>query len=207
MAVKFSAPLLGRVKSWQLIAFGITGWCTLYSVALLAWGASSNLVGNTQGGCFAATMTLASMEANRNKKRGSQPPDPLQWVGGVSTEQLNQILARTMEKREFRVEACHRSETELGFGLRVINSGRSMVLETARWQEPIVDLCHAQTTEANRKAIRADLAIIVGAGAADEETRTFVKTCPVRLLIGDELKALVEAEKGVGEIPPASTAI
>ena len=201
MAVKTSAPLLGQIKSWQLVAFGITGWCTLYSVALLAWGASSNLVGNSQGGCFAATMTLASLEANRHKKRGPQPTDPLQWMGTVSTDQLNQILARTMEKREFRVEPCHRLETELGFGLRVINSGRAMVLETARWTEPVVDLRHAQATEANRKLVHADLAVIVGAGSADAETRTFVKTCPVKLLVGDELKALVDAEKGEAEQP------
>lgn len=195
MAVNFSAPLLGRVKSWQLVALGLTGWCTLYSVAILAWGASSNLVGNTQGGCFAATMTLASLEARRHKRCGAEPANPLQWADAISNGQLNQILARTMEKREFRVEPCHSLEAELGFGLRVINSGRTMMFETARWREPVIDLGHAQATEANRKSVHADLAVIVGTGTPDEETRTFVKTCPVRLLAGDELKALVEAER------------
>lgn len=201
MAVKISTPLLGRVKSWQLVALGIAGWCTLYSVALLAWGNSSNLIGNTQGGCFAATMTLASLEARRHKKRGSQPADLLQWAGAISTGQLNQILARTMGKQEFRVEPCQRLETELGFGLRVINSGRTMVIETARWKEPVIRLGHAQATEANRKTINADLAVIVGIGTPDEATRTFVKTCPVRLLVGDELKELVDAEKCEVEHP------
>ena len=84
-------------------------------------------------------MTLASLEASRHKKRGSTPTDPLQWTSNVSTAQLNQILARTMEKREFRVEPCHRLEIELGFGLRVINTGRTMVFETARWKDPVVD--------------------------------------------------------------------
>ena len=55
-----SAPFLSRVKSWQLIGLGISGWCTLYSVAMITWGASSFKIGNAQGGCFAATMALAS---------------------------------------------------------------------------------------------------------------------------------------------------
>jgi len=201
MEVKVCAPLLSRVKSWQLVALGISGWCTLYSVAILAWGTSSNLIGNMQGGCFAATMTLASVEANRHKKRRPAPIDPLQWVSSVSTGELNQILARTMEKREFRVEACHRLETEMGFGLRAINSGRTMVFETARWQEPVIDLRHAQTTEANRKSMFADLAIIVGIGKPDEEVRSFVQTCAVKLLVGKELTALVAADKRAAQNP------
>src|ERR1035438_4416181 len=62
MEVRNSAPLLSQVKSWQLVGLGITGWVTLYSAAIITWGTSSTIVGNTQGGFFAITMCLASLE-------------------------------------------------------------------------------------------------------------------------------------------------
>jgi hypothetical protein len=203
MNINVCAPRLSRVRSWPLIALGISGWLALYSVAILAWGTGANLIGNAQGGCFAATMTLASLQANRQRKMGAKPADPLEWLGGVSTEQLNQMLAQTMAKQEFRVEACHRIEREMGFGVRAINAGRTIVFETARWQEPVIDLDHAQTTEANRKRVLADLAIIVGIGKADLAAQTFAKTCPIKLLVGNELNALVVPEKSAVENPAA----
>lgn len=189
------APLLSRIKSWQFIGLGISGWCTLYSVAILSWGASSTIVGNSQGGCFAITMTLAGVEARRYQKGKSIPVDPLQWASMISTEHLNQVIAQVMQKREFRVERCQLVETEMGFGLRAVNGGRTLVFETERWKEPVIDLPHAQTTEANRQKVRADLAIIVGAGKPDEDAEAFVKNHSVQLLIGQELKAMLAVEK------------
>ena len=161
-----SAPLLSRIKSWQLIGLGISGWFTLYSAALItwsAWGARSVAIGNAQGGCFAATMALASVEARRYRKTAPSPEDPLQWGSGISTEHLNLAIEQTMLQREFRVEPCHELETKLGFSVRAINAGRSIVFETARWKEPVIDMLHAQVTEENRTKVSAARAVIVGA--------------------------------------------
>ncbi len=200
METSYSAPiLLNRIKSWQLVGLGISGWITLYSVAILTWGASSKLIGNAQGGCFATTMALAGLEASRFKRRESFPADPLQWVHGIPTEQLNQTLTRAMQQQEYQIEASHGLETEMGFGLRAVKAGRTVVFETGRWKESVIDLPHAQSTEGNRKRVRADLAVLVGAGTPDEETRLFVKTHPLQLLAGQELKNLVAAGR-----PPAN---
>jgi hypothetical protein len=199
MEASVSAPaLLSRIKSWQLVGLGISGWVTLYSVAILTWGASSNLIGNAQGGCFATTMTLAGLEASRFKRGGSIPADPLQWVQGIPAEQLNHTLTWVMQKQEYKIEASQGLETEMGFGLRAVKAGRTVVFETGRWKEPVIDLPHAQTTEGNRKRVRADLAVLVGAGTPDEETRIYVKNHPLQLLAGQELKNLIAAE-----MPPA----
>lgn len=197
MHKKISAPLLGRVKSWQLIGLGISGWCTLYSIAIITCGASSALIGNAQGGCFAATMTLASLEAKRFKNGISIAADPLQWLNGVSTEQINQSVAQFLQKREFKIEACQQVETEMGFGVRAVNSGRTLVYETGRWQEPVIDLAHAQTTEENRIKVSADLAIIVGVGNPDEDAMAFAKSRPLNFLAGEDLKEMLKAETTV----------
>lgn len=193
-----SAPLLSRVKSWQLVGLGLSGWFTLYSIAIITWGASSSLIGNTQGGCFAATMTLASIETRRHRKGVSAPPGSLEWAGTIPTEHLNQTIAQAMRQQGFHIEAGHATGIEMGFGVRVVNAGRTMVFETGRWQEPVIDLRHAEATEENRKKVYADLAIIVGAGKPDEAARTFVRTRPLKFLVGKELKNLFKREK-----PPA----
>ncbi|MEI7533642.1 MAG: hypothetical protein WCK57_04680 [Verrucomicrobiae bacterium] len=199
MDAQVSAPLLSRVKSWQLIGLGVSGWCTLYSVAIITWGASSNLIGNTQGGAFAATMTLASFEAKRYQKGGSSIFNSLQWINSIPTEHLNQTIAQAMCQREFRIETSSATERELGFGVRAVNAGRTMVFETGRWKEPVIDLRHARTTEGNRKKVFADLAIIVSAGKPDHDAKNFVRTQPVRFLTGKELKNLLRDEKLSGK--------
>jgi len=203
MDATVSAPLLSRVKSWQLVGLGISGWCTLYSAAILTANASSIMIGNAQGGCFAITMTLAGIEARRYKKTPAAPADALEWAGGVSTEHLNQTIARAMQKRDFRIEICQPVEIEMGFGVRAINAGRTLVFETGRWKEAVIDLLHVQAAEANREKVRADLAIIVGTGQPAEDTRTFVQTHSVQLLVGQELKEMFDSEK----IPAAEKAL
>jgi hypothetical protein len=195
MEANISAPLLSRLKSWQLVLLGISGWVTLYSVAIIFWGASSFTVGNAQGGCFAGAMTLAGVEVRRFQKGGSTPVDPLQWVCNISTEQLNQTLAQNLQTQELLVEAPHPVEAGMGFGLRAVKGGRTFVYETAHWKEPIIDLLHVKTTEENRSKIRADLAIIVGAGTPDEDTKNFVNSHPVKLLVGKELKNMFPDEE------------
>ena len=195
MEANFSAPLLSRTKSWPLVCLGISGWVTLYSVAIISWGASSCVIGNTQGGCFAAAMTLAGLEVRRFQKGSSTPMDPLQWVGGITTEQLNLTLAQNLRKQELLVEAPHPIEADLGFGLRAVKAGRTLAFETGRWKEPVIDLLHAKTTEENRSKIRADVAIIVGAGKPDEDTQAFVNTHKVTLLVGKELRDMFPDEK------------
>jgi hypothetical protein len=194
MESSVSAPLLSRIKSWQLVGLGITGWVTLYSVAIITWGTSSTVIGNAQGGCFAMSMTLAGLEASRFRKGGSIPADPLQWVHGIPTEHLNQTLARVMQKQEYRIEAANELEVELGFGVRAVKAGRTVVFETANWKESVIVLPHAQATESNRQRVRADIAFLVGVGTPDEETRRFVKNHPLQLLAGQEFKNLVAAE-------------
>ena len=192
-----SAPLLSRVKSWQLIGLGISGWCTLYSVAIITWGASSFTIGNAQGGCFAITMTLAGIEARRYKKGTPVPvsADPLKWAGDISTENVNHTIAVAMLLKGFRVEPCHALETELGFGARAVKAGRTMVFETGRWKEPVIDALHAQTTEENRKKVSAAVAVIVGAGNPDEGAQIFAKTHPVNFLSGKELKDMLNVKE------------
>lgn len=189
-----SAPLLSRIKSWQLVGLGISGWVTLYSAAIIFWGASSFVIGNTQGGCFATAMTLAGVEVRRFQKANSFPLDPLQWIGGITTEQLTQTLAQNVKKQGLLVEAPYLVEADMGFGFRAVNAGRTLVYETGRWKESVIDLSHATTTEENRNKIRADLAIIVGAGTPDEDTKIFVKSHPLKLLVGKELKDLFADE-------------
>lgn len=188
MEARSSAPLLSRVKSWQLIGLGISGWVTLYSAAII--GTGSTIAGNTQGGLFAVTMTLAGIEAKRFKKTRSIPMDPLQWTTSVTTEQLNQTIKQLVQQQEFRVEAPHSSEATMGFGVRAVSVGRTWVFETGRWKESVIDLSHAQATDENRKKVMADFAVIVGAGAPDEDTQIFVKTHPVQIFAGEQLKNL-----------------
>ena len=195
-----SAPFLSRVKSWQLVALGISGWCALYSIAILAGGNGSNLIGHAQGGCFAATMTLAGFESRRYRKSVSLPADSLQWVGGITAEHLNQTLVQLLQKGASKVETCHAAETEMGFGVRAVNAGRTMVFETGRWKEPVINLLHAQTTDENRKKVFADLAIIVSVGTPDEDARNFAKSRPVDFLVGKDLKNLLKAGKPVEKL-------
>jgi hypothetical protein len=195
MNAHLPAPLLRRVKSWQLVGLGISGWVTLYSVAIITWGTGSNIIGNAQGGCFAITMTLASLEARRFKTGSPTAPGQLTWVGDLTTEQLNQTLKQFMQKQEFRVEAAHATEAQMGFGVRAVGAGRTLVFETAQWKEPVIDLPHVQTTEENRKKVMADLAVIVGVGLPREDAGAFVKSHPLQLLTGNALKNLLAAEK------------
>ena len=187
-----SAPLHRQIKSWQLFCLGISGWVTLYSVAIISWGASSFVVGNAQGGSFAAVMALAGSEVKRRQKGSS---DLLQWADGISTEQLNLALTKTMQKNELALEALHPIESELGFGLRAVKAGRTFLFETGRWKEPVINLLHARTTEENRNKSNADFAIIVGAGVPDEDTKIFASTHPVKLLVGQDLKDIFTDEK------------
>lgn len=190
-----AAPILSRVKSWQLVGLGISGWVALYSAAVISWGASSLVIGNAQGGCFAITMTLAGLESRRFQKPAPKPVDPLQWTGAITTEQVNQAIAKVLKQQDVRVEIPHPVEAQLGFGVRAINAGRTLIFETERWKEPVIDLAHATTTDENRKKIHADHAIIVGAGKPDEAARSFVATHPaIKFLVGQELKGLFPAE-------------
>jgi len=189
-----AAPLLTRVKSWQLVGLGLTGWCTLYSVALLSWGASSAMIGNTQGGCFAATMTLAGFEARRYKKAAAVVVDPF---SGLTTERLNQAIVCAAQQQSFRIEPLHQSELAMGFGVRAVSAGRTLVFETGRWREPVIDLNHARNTDENRKRVFADLAVIVSTGLPDENALAFVVTHPVQFLIDKELEELIAEEKPI----------
>jgi len=208
MKANASAPLLSRIKSWQLVGLGISGWVALYSAAIISWGGSSFVVGNAQGGCFATAMALAGVEVRRFQKGRSVPVDPLQWTCDISTEQLNRALAQNLQKQELRVESPHRTETGMGFGLRAVKAGRTLIFETARWKEPVIDLQHAQATEENRKKTIADLVIIVGVGTPDEDARMFVNTHPMKLLVGQELKDMfTEEQPPVENIEPPPDAV
>lgn len=195
MTTTISAPLLSRVKSWQLVGLGLSGWCTLYSIALLTWGTSSALIGHAQGGCFAATMTLAGFEARRFRKGSGTFTATANWINGLPTEQLNQTLEQIMQRQEYYIESPLLVEKEMGFGVRAVKSGRTVVFETARWQEPIITLAHTQTTEENRKQILADIAYIVSRGLPDEEARNFARSHPIRFLGRRELMEKFAAEK------------
>ncbi len=187
-----SGPLIRRIKSWQLVCLGISGWVTIYSVAIIYWGASSFVVGNTQGGSFAAAMTLSALEVRRRQK-GSV--NPLQWADSITTEQLNVALTRTLQRNELLLEALHPNEAQMGFALHAVKAGRTFLFETGRWKERVIDLPHIKITEENRSKSNADFAVIVGAGRPDEETKIFAKTHPVKLLVGEELKAIFTEEK------------
>jgi hypothetical protein len=196
MVVRATSPLLGRIRIWQLfVGLGISGWCALYSVAVVSWGASSVLVGNTQGGCLAMAMTLAGVEARRQQRRSAGTPNPIAWAQAIAVDRLNQTITRLLQNSGSRVERCRPLEIELGFGVRAVSVGRTLVFETARWQEPVIDLPHVQDTEANRVKVAADLAIIVGAGNPDEEARLYVEARPLQLLTGDELKRLLDENR------------
>jgi len=195
-----SAPLLTRVKSWQLVGLGLTGWCTLYSIALLTWGPCSLLVGNAQGGCFAASMTLAGFEARRYKKGPAVTVDPFT---GVTVLQINQAITRAAQKHSFRIEPLHRTELSMGFGVRAVSAGRTLVFETSRWQEPVIDLVRVQGTEENRKKVFADMAVIVGSGTPDENALAFVVMHPIQFLTGEELREMLAANPPPPPPPPA----
>lgn len=200
MEARVSAPILSRVKSWQFVGLGFSGWITLYSIAILSWGASGNIIGHAQGGSFAATMTLAGFEARRFKKGSAAPTppaDPLNWTVGIDTGQVNQAIARFVAKQDFRVEVPKPTETEMGFGVRTVKGGRTVVFETGRWKELVIDLPHAVSTDENRRKILADYAFIVGAGTPDEQSVAYVKAHPLQFLTGKELKNLLTKE-----IPP-----
>jgi hypothetical protein len=190
----FSAPLLSRVKSWQLVGLGLSGWCTLYSIALLSWGASSALIGHAQGGCFAGVMTLAGVEARRYRKGGTFT-GTANWIEGLPTAQLNQTLTQVLQRQEYLIETSLPPEKDMGFGVRAVKAGRTMVFETGRWQEPIINLAHTQSTEENRKKVMADIAYIVSLGLPDDEARNFAKSHPIRFLGRRDLMEKFAAEK------------
>jgi hypothetical protein len=198
MDASVSAPLLTRVKSWQLVGLGLTGWCTLYSMALLTCGPVSFIVGNAQGGCFAASMTLAGIEARRYRKTvAAVIIDPFT---GVTVDILNQAIALMARKQAFRIEPLHPTHAQLGFGVRAVSAGRTLVFETSRWREPVIDLAHVQDTEENRKKASANLAVIVSTGAPDENAMAFVVTHPIQFFVGKELEGTlgVDASKTKG---------
>ena len=190
-----SALFLSRIKSWQLIGLGVTGWVTLYSIALINWSASSGTIGNAQGGCFAATMTLASLEARRLNKNKSQPrQNSLLWADYIPTFELNQTLDQIQRQKGFTTEVLQKHEQEMGFGVRAVKGGRTYVFETSRWKELTIDLLHAKTTDENRKKVMADRAIIVSIGVPDEDAALFVKANPLQLLAGEDLRSLLAGE-------------
>jgi hypothetical protein len=190
-----SAPLLFRVKSWQLIGLGLAGWATIYSIALINWAACGRAIANAQGGCFAVTMTLASLEARRlSRNKNEHEHVALHWADNIPTEELNQRLEIVQMLKGFTPEKLHKNEITMGFGLRAVKEGRTFVFETSRWKEPTIDLAHAQATNVNRKMASADRAVIVSIGAPDEDTRRFIKSAPIQVLAGEELKNLVGGE-------------
>lgn len=194
MVMRISAPLLKRLKTWQLVCFGVSGWLALYSAAMINWTNWSGLVGNAQGGCFATVMTLAGVEVRRFKRRDAYDHH-LDWATGLTTAQINVNLARLMQKQEFRVETPSLIESQAGFGVRAVNTGRTVVFETARWSELIIGLEHVKDTENNRQKVLANVAVIVGIGKPDEETSCFVKSHPIQLLVDAEFRDMIQSEK------------
>jgi hypothetical protein len=196
-----SAPILFRVKAWQLIGLGFTGWVTIYSIALINWATCGRVIANAQGGCFAATMALAGIEARRLKRnRLADGHDVLHWADNIPVFQLNHTLDQIQKKNGFISELLGCQETEMGFGVRTVKEGRTIVFETSRWKEPVIDLQHAKSTDENRRMARADMAVIVSIGVPAEDTKQFVKSVPVKLLIGDDLQVLIESELPKSEI-------
>lgn len=195
MSAITSAPFLYRVKAWQLVGLGITGWVTLYSIAVINWATWSKIIGNTQGGCFATTMVLAGLEARRLKRgKSTGEQGALHWADNIPTYQLNLTLGQIQRNHGFTTEVLHIHEMEMGFGVRAVKDGRTFLFETGRWKEPTVDLIHAQATDENRKSAKADMAVIVSTGVPDEETKLFVQSNPLQLLVAEELQSLIEAE-------------
>jgi hypothetical protein len=195
MQALMSAPLLYRVKTWQFIGLGLTGWVTLYSIALINWSSCSAIIGNAQGGCFATTLALAGLEARRlNKRKMRREHDALHWADDVSTFELVQALDQIQQRKGFTTEALHCQETQMGFGLRAVKDGRTIVFETSRWKESTINLLHVQTANENRRQAMADRAVIVGIGVPDEDTKRFVKSAPIQLLVGEDLQNLIESE-------------
>jgi hypothetical protein len=192
MVAHISAPLLKRIKSWQLVCLGVSGWLALYSAAMINWTNWSGLVGNAQGGCFATVMTLAGVEVKRFKRRESH--DHLEWIKGLTTVQINSNLAQLMQRQDFRVETPSPVESQAGFGVRAVNAGRTIVFETARWDDQIIDLEHTMSTEDNRRKVLANLAVIVGMGKPDEEATLYVKDRPIQLLVDEEFRSMIQSE-------------
>jgi hypothetical protein len=201
MSVRSSAPLLSRVKSWQLISLGFSGWILIYGTSIVCRGVTSPASGHLQGGCFAAAMALAGVEARRYRKPKAKPADPFAWTSTVSNDQINQAVMQIAHEKNYRVEAPHPIEADMGFGVRAVNSGRTWVFETSRWNERVINLTHAMATEENRKKIHADVAVIVSAGTPDADTQFFAKKHPVLFIVGDEIKNRIPIE-----IPPAENA-
>ena len=79
--------------------------------------------------------------------------------------------------------------------MRAVKAGRTLVFETSRWEEKVIDLNHTRTTEENRKKVMADIAYIVSLGLPDMEARTFAQNHPVRFLGRRELMAKMAADK------------
>ena len=182
------------MKSWQLVCLGISGWVALYSAAMINWSNWCTMVGNAQGGCFASVMALAGVEARRLNRSGSKAVNPYDWCNGLTTAQINFNLAQVIHRQEFRVESPSQIESQAGFGVRAVNSGRTVVFETERWMEPVIGLEHAMSIEENRKKVLANLAVIVGVGKPDEETTLYIKSHPIKLLVGEEFKSMIESE-------------
>ena len=201
MTNTISAPLLSRVKPWQLVGLGLSGWCTIYSFGLLPWSVYSALICNIQGGCFAATMTLAGVEASRYGL--GTTTHSMSWINAMPTDLLNQTLAQIMQQQEYLVETCTPVEKEMGFGVRVVKSGRTVVFETGRWHEPIINLAHIQAAEENRKKALADIAYIVSLGLPDEAAKAFAQTHPVRFLGRRELMVQFAAEQAAAKTTTA----
>ena len=196
MVARISSPILTRLKSWQLVCLGVSGWLTLYSAAMINWSSCRFLVGNFQGGCFAMVMTLAGVEVQRFKRSSEKSANnSTSWMDGLTTAQINFNLAQIIQQQEFRVEAPSPIEKQAGFGVRAVNAGRTIVFETSRWDEPVIALEHAQSTEENRRNVLANLAVIVGVGKPDEEVAAFIKNHPIQLLVEDEFKSMMESEK------------
>jgi cation transport ATPase len=167
---------------------------------MINWSSWRVVVGNAQGGCFASVMTLAGVEVRRLKRSNREAAEHLNWIGSLTTGQINSTLAQAIQRQEFRVETPSLVETQAGFGVRAVSAGRTVVFETARWNEPVIGLDHAMTTEENRRKVLANLAVIVGVGIPNEEVNTFIQSHPIQLLVEDEFKSMMESEK---TLPPA----
>jgi hypothetical protein len=192
MAVPVVAPFLSRVKSWQLVGLGLTGWCTLYSAAIISWNNCSVTIGNAEGGCFATAMTLAGIEARRHRKGVAIPLNPFT---GVTAYQVNQAVLRLAREQSFRIEHVNQAELQCGFGVRAVGAGRTVVYETSRWEEPVIDLPHVQSTDDHRKQVCADVAVIVTLGQPDENAAAYVQTHAIQFLGRKQLEPFIEVKK------------
>lgn len=189
-----AAPLLKRIKTWQLVCLGVSGWLTLYSAAMINWSGWRLMVGNTQGGCFATIMTLAGVEVRRFKRYSLKEVRRQDWINTLTTAQINANLGQIIQRQEFRVECPSLAEMEAGFGVRAVNAGRTVVFETEHWRKPGIGLEHVMRTEENRRKILANVAVIVGVGEPDEQVNVFIKTHPIQLLLGDEFRNMMESK-------------